>query len=290
VERVLYNGILNGISFSGDRYYYQNPLRGHSLHRWEWHVCPCCPPMFLKFMGALPEVIYAKDDDGIYVNQFIGSAAELKIKASMIRISQETAYPWNGDITLTVTPEKTSEFSLYLRIPGWVSGNENPGNLYYSVRNDIDQVTLRINGESVPVNLIRGYAHIKKIWKPGDEIFLHLPMLVRRIYAHEKVKANSGCVALMRGPLVYCLESLDHSYPINTYILKPNDKVESKYRSDILGGITVLTASAWRVNKEKKSALEKSVITAIPFYAQNNRHYFTDILTWLPESNEILTN
>jgi len=286
LERVLYNNILSGISFSGDRYYYQNPLEGHSLHRWEWHVCPCCPPMFLKFMGALPTYIYASDDEGIYVNQFIGSEAELKIKESTLQISQETAYPWNGDINLTVTPEKTSEFSVYLRAPGWVRGSENPGNLYHSTQDDSDQVTLKINGESVPVNLVRGYAHIKRNWKPGDEITLHLPMPVRRVYAHDNVKDDNGRVVLQRGPLVYCLESLDHSHPINSFILKPDDKVESEHRTDLLGGITILTASAWRVNKEKKDTLEEAIITSIPFYAQNNRHYFTDILTWLPESEE----
>jgi len=288
VERVLYNNILNGISLSGDRYSYQNPLTGHSMNRWEWHVCPCCPPMFLKFMGALPNYIYAADDSGIYINQFIGSEAELKIKKSTLKILQETTYPWNGEIKLTVTPKTISEFSVYLRIPEWVRGRENPGYLYHSVQDDADQVTLKINGDSVPVNLIRGYAHVKRNWESGDEIILHLPMPVRRVYAHEKVEDDKGRVALQRGPLVYCLESLDHSHPINTYVLKPDDNVEVEHRADLLGGITVLTASVWRIKTENKTGLVKAAITAIPFYAQNNRHYFTDILTWLPESEEIV--
>ena len=288
LERVLYNNILNGVSHTGDHYYYQNPLAGHSKNRWEWHVCPCCPPMFLKVMSALATYIYYYNDDGIYINQFIAGDAEFNLQDIRIHLTQETGYPWNGEIKLIVNPEVTTDFSLYVRIPGWARGVENPGDLYCSVQEGVNDVTLKVNGKSIPVELVRGYAHIQRSWESGDEITLNIPMPVRRVYAHDKVEADNGRVALQRGPLVYCLESLDLSHPINTYVLKPDDKVESEHRTDLLGGITVLTASAWRADKENKNTLEKAIITAIPFYAQNNRHYFADILTWLPESEEII--
>jgi DUF1680 family protein len=286
VERVLFNNILNGVSLSGDRYYYQNPLEGHSRSRWEWHVCPCCPPMFLKFMGALPNYIYAVDDKGFYINQFIGSDAELEINGRRVKLTQENNYPWDGDIKFKIGADKSVEFSIYIRIPGWVRGRENPGGLYKAVADNDDDTVLKVNDEIIPVDLDRGYAQITRTWQTGDEISLHLPMPVRRVYAHNEVKADSGQVALLRGPMVYCMESLDHTHPIKSYLLKPDDIVEAEHRPDLLDGITVLTASASRVDKENNNKLEKASITAIPFYAQNNRHYFTDILTWLPESQD----
>jgi len=287
LERVLYNNILNGVSLSGDHYYYQNPLDGHYLNRWEWHGCPCCPPMFLKFLGALPNYIYASDDEGIYINQFIGSDALLNLNGINIQITQRTQYPWNGEVRLTLKLDTPSEFSLYARVPGWARCIENPGDLYHSKSKSNDKVTLEINGQSIPVELERGYACIKRIWKTGDEITINIPMPVRRIYAHEEVEADQGRVALQRGPLVYCMESLDHSHHLYTYILKSNDQVKAEHQTGLVGGITVLKASGWRADKGKDK-LEQAEITAIPFYAQANRHYFTNILTWIPESEDIL--
>ena len=120
LERVLYNGILSGVSLKGDSYFYENPLEaGKNRTRWAWHACPCCPPMFLKIMGALPGYIYAQDQDGVYVNLFIGSKANLTVNGTKVVLRQTTRYPWDGAVRLAVDPEQEREFAVNVRLPGW---------------------------------------------------------------------------------------------------------------------------------------------------------------------------
>ena len=142
-ERVLYNGVLTGISLPGDNYTYENPLVSEQHHRWEWHDCPCCPPMFLKMMGAIPDFIYSASSEGILVNLFIGSSAEFQIGNGKVRIRQVTNYPWEGNIAITVEPEQASDFTIKVRIPGWATGHENPFGLYHSQVTDSPTLTLK---------------------------------------------------------------------------------------------------------------------------------------------------
>ena len=282
LERVMYNGILNGISQSGDTYFYQNPLQSHTKNRWRWHECPCCPPMLLKFMSALPGYIYAHDQKNIYISQYIGSEAEIDLPGNKINIQQKSDFPWQGKVTLTLKLEKSDEFTFYLRIPGWASGIENPGLLYSSSGDIQNQVKVSLNKKNIDsLAVINGYAAIRKVWKSGDKIELDIPMSVRRIYARSEVEANRGRVALGRGPLVYCLESVDNPFPLDIYRLKPDDAIFAEYDPAQLNGITMITAQAWRA---ESSGLRPEKIRAIPFFAQNNRLRDVDLMVWIREA------
>ncbi len=227
-ERALYNNILPGVSLDGKRYTYQNPLTAKgNIHRWEWHGCPCCPPMFVKAMGALPGYIYATGPETLYVNLFIGSTGRTSVGGAEVEVTQTTRYPWEGDVRITVDPEREVTFSLCVRIPGWSRG-----------------ATLLVNGEPAAVGLLGdGYARIHRTWSRGDEVRLHLPMGPQRVRAHPSVEADRGRVALTRGPLVYCLEGVDNPDEPNP-VLPADAQFEAQYDPDLLGGVAVIRGAA----------------------------------------------
>lgn len=173
VERVLYNNVLTGVSLSGDKYTYQNPLNTDKPDRWEWHVCPCCPPMFLKIMAAMPGYIYAYQGDNVYVNLFIGSEVRISVGDNSVRLKQLTSYPWHGAVSIQVNPDKASTFSMKVRIPGWAQGTENPYDLYQS--NLKAPVKLKVNQEDVLLRIVDGYAEINREWKKAITLSLNYP-------------------------------------------------------------------------------------------------------------------
>jgi DUF1680 family protein len=280
LERVLYNGALSGVSVAGDTYFYENPLvAGKSRDRWVWHDCPCCPPMFLKLMGAMPGYIYAQDDDGVYVNLFVGSKARVKLAQTGLTLEQTTRYPWDGVVRIKVNPESPAEFDLNVRLPGW---SRRP--------------VLKVNGAAVtPLDVRRGYARLHRKWKQGDVVDLSMPMPVERVKANPLVEADVGRVALMRGPVVYSLESIDNSAPLRDLLLPENSRLVAEHRPDLLGGITVIKGQAWASDPEKwASALyligreipspQAVEFTAIPYFANTNRGP-VDMLVWMREAD-----
>ncbi|MGC4044392.1 MAG: glycoside hydrolase family 127 protein [Armatimonas sp.] len=269
LERALYNAALGGTSLSGDRYYYQNPLIGEGNQRWEWHGCPCCPPMFLKLMGALPGYIYAQDAQAVYVNLFIGSQAQLNVQGTSIALQQSTQYPWEDKVTFTLTHEKPVAFDLLLRLPAWAQ--PEPANALYRTINapDTPQASITVNGESVPLELERGYIRLSRIWNPGDMVELTLEMPVRQVVAHPAVEAAQGQVALMRGPILYCVEEVDNPQGLDHLEIAPSATFTPVYRPDLLGGVVTL---------------EGEGITAVPFYASSNREPGA-LRVWLPARN-----
>lgn len=153
-ERALYNNVLAGVAASGRQYTYQNPLNTDRSERWEWHPCPCCPPMFLKIVSATPEFIYARDDKTVYVNLFIGSDADIALGDTQVHVRQQTRYPVDGKVVLTLTPEKAARFTVKVRIPGWARGEENPFGLYVS--ESPAAPVLSVNGTPVEIRLDKG--------------------------------------------------------------------------------------------------------------------------------------
>ncbi|MDR2955261.1 MAG: glycoside hydrolase family 127 protein [Prevotella sp.] len=273
-ERVLYNNVLTGISLSGNRYTYQNPLNAHRHERWEWHECPCCPPMFLKMVSAVPGYIYSHKGNDLYVNLFIGSETEMELKGSKkVQIKQETEYPWKGDITVSVDPEEESTFTVNIRIPGWAQGKENPYGLYSS--NLKEPVLLKVNNEDVHIKLFNGYASVNRNWKKGDKITLSLPMQPRVIKANKAVEDLTGNVALASGPLIYSIESLDNGN-INNIRIKDDTPFEIGYEKDILNGVNVIKA---RIS----DGSEERTVSAIPYYAVGNRQSGTGYKVWIPQ-------
>ena len=269
LERALYNGVLCGVSLAGDTHFYENPLEGEGRRRWAWHNCPCCPPMFLKIMGALPGYVYAQDDDGLYVNLFIGSRADIAWNGMSVKLAQTTQYPWDGRIQIQVSPEEPAEFDVNVRLPGWSRPEQSEAALYRrSAGADDAAVELRVNGEPVPApEIVRGYARLRRRWQAGDVIELALPMPVQRMVAHPSVQEDAGRVALMRGPLVYCVETLEDSGTAHDVRLPVDAPLATEHCPDLLGGVTIVHAPG---------------LDAIPYYSNANRAP-AHMRVWLPQ-------
>jgi DUF1680 family protein len=290
LERALYNAVLAGVSLRGDTYFYENPLEaGANRARWSWHACPCCPPMFLKIMGAMPGYIYAQDEGGIYVNLFVGSRVTLRLVAGKVTLQQRTRYPWQGDVAMTVTPERAAEFDLYVRIPGCCQGAASPDDLYQVVgRPATGGARLKVNGQVVEnPDMVRGYARLHRQWRSGDAVELTMIMPVRRVKAHAKVAADLGRVALQRGPIVYCVEGLDTGGNVRNLVVPPETLLKTEYRQDMLGGVTIVRGAAVALHRGGDDRLESKAVelVAVPYYANCNRGS-AEMLVWLPETAE----
>lgn len=266
LERALFNGVLCGVSIAGDTYTYQNPIEAdESFERWSWHSCPCCPPMFFKIMSALPGYVYATDADSLYVNLFLGSTANVKVNGCPVKVQQTTEYPWKETVRIQVDPQSPAKFGLMVRIPSWCAG-----------------ASCRVNGDAVSVNnLVRGYLRLEREWKAGDVVELTLPMPVQAMVSHPKVAATQGKVALVRGPLIYCIESIDNDLAPASLVLNRKPKFKLERWPDRLGGVIAIHTSA---GVEAESVWQKRLysthtptsktmkpIVAIPFYANRNR-------------------
>jgi DUF1680 family protein len=287
LERSLYNGALAGVSLKGDTYFYENPLTaGRDRARWSWHPCPCCPPMFLKLMGALPGLIYATDADGAYVNLFIGSRARMKLageRGTSFSLTQTTKLPWEGRARLTVDPERPATFEVRVRVPAWCRGGVMNGGLYNTTPEERDPISIAINGQPVTAPTItRGYAVLRREWRAGDVIDVQLAMPPRRVRADERVASDRGRVALMRGPIVYCLESLDNHGRVRDVFLPEDKPITAEWRPDLLGGVTTLRAVAGRLPLGSMGAVDTGIV-AIPYYANANRGP-AEMTVWLPAS------
>lgn len=279
LERVLYNAALPGVSLQGNTYFYENPLEaGPNRVRWAWHGCPCCPPMFLKIMSALPGMIYAQEPGSVYVNLFVGSRANLSVDGVKVALGQTTRYPWDGEVKLAIDPEQEWEFALNIRLPGWCSEPE-----------------LQVNGAAIaPIQESRGYARLQRKWRPGDVVELSFPMPVRRVKAHPKVDADRGRVALQRGPLVYCLEAVDNEGHVRHLVVPPTARLSAQHRADLLGGITILQGPALAVHRAtwpdqlylasaEDPGITPTRFTAIPYFANANRQP-GEMEVWMAET------
>lgn len=264
-ERTLYNNVLTGISLSGTKYTYQNPLNSDKHARWDWHSCPCCPPMFLKIVSAMPDYIYSYAPERLYVNLFVGSSANVEVsKGIKTAIEQKTNYPWNGKVELKLSPEKQSTFALMVRIPGWAQGKENPYSLYNSQLSGSQSVKLSVNGKPLELSLKDGYAVVNRTWKKGDVVTLELPMEPRLITANNQVLDLKDKVSIASGPIIYCLESVDNSDLNQMSIIKSNS-LKLDFEPQLLNGINVIRGVA------TDGSSKKLPFTAVPYYAVGNR-------------------
>lgn len=286
LERSLYNGALDGLSLSGDRFFYGNPLASNGQHaRREWFGTACCPSNIARLVSSLGDYIYGVAPEGLWVNLFVASTTTQTLGGNPVQIQLHTTYPWEGHVELAVSPEKKSAFSVYLRIPGWARGEAVPGGLYHFTNPTSNPPILRINGEQVTYTIEKGYAVLHRTWKKGDVLSLDLPMDVQRIAAREEVKANQQRVALQRGPLVYCVEGADNDGQAWNLILPDNAPVKAVRQPDLLGGITTLqfTAPTLHVAPDGMSVqTSPKTITAIPYFAWANRGQ-NPMQVWLPK-------
>jgi DUF1680 family protein len=281
LERTLYNGLISGVGLDGKTFFYPNPLecdmkykfnQGGTLTRQPWFDCSCCPTNMCRFMPSVPGYIYANTDDKIYVNLFIQSSSDIDVNGNNVAISQQTNYPWDGDVKINVSPEKEGTFSVYLRVPGWAENQPVPSTLYNFESTDIHQVTIAVNGKPVKLNRQNGYAVLTRDWKKGDQIDYELPMDIRKVKANELVKDDSGKVAIERGPIVYCLEGVDNP-KIDQTELTDNTQLTASFQPNLLNGVEVISGKDPSLGEQ---------FTAIPYYVWNNRGA-DKMKVWVPQ-------
>ena len=275
LERALYNGALSGVSLHGDTFFYENPLASRGNHdRWQWHQCSCCPPNIARLLASLNRFLYSQHDDELYVHLYAASVAQIQLQNHSLQLEQETNYPWRDRIVLRVRSAVPIEFTLALRIPAWCREAE-----------------LKVKGESVPLYaaLHRGYVRVRRVWESNDEVELHLPMPVERVYSSPNVAANAGRVALQCGPVVYCLEEEDNGRNLNALFLPRETELRAQWDGDLLGGVLTIVGNARRrVANNRDDELyhtnapqhEKVPIKAIPYFAWGNRKP-GEMLVWM---------
>lgn len=293
LERTLYNGVISGMSVDGGRFFYPNPLASDGRYafnadgnttRQPWFGCACCPSNLSRFIPSLPGYVYAVRDNSLYVNLFAASTATMAVGGRDVTLTQETAYPWNGDITIRIDRNRGKEFTMKVRIPGWVRGQVVPGDLYSYDDGATPKYSVTVNGTEVRDALTSdGYMSISRRWKRGDVIRINLDMLPRVVKANAKVADDRGKIAVERGPLVYCAEQADNDgFNSHHVLLSRHPKfsvaegyeimnTESDGRPFSVTAITVDNAQEASIDADGTLRAKDVRLTLIPYYAWNHR-------------------
>lgn len=281
LERVLYNGMLSGVSYDGERFFYPNPLASDGGHeRSPWFDCSCCPTNVCRFIPAIPGHAYAVRGREVFVNLFVAGSAKVALPDGSAVLEQRTDYPWDGGVVIRVTPSAGADaFTLRVRVPGWARGEALPGGLYRFGEEQAPEATFTLNQgqrrsvfDAVDAD---GYLSIDRRWSDGDELNLHFPMPVRRVFADQRVEADRGRVALQRGPLVYCVEHADVTEGEASEARVAGDaRFELGENKALCGGVRTIT---WQNPGEQRTN------TAIPYYAWAHRGP-GEMEVWLKQS------
>jgi DUF1680 family protein len=294
LERTLYNGLLSGVSLDGTKFFYPNPLESDGSHqRSPWFGCACCPGNLTRFLPSLPGYLYAQSGDTLYVNLYAGSTASIKLESGRpVKITQETLYPWDGAVKMTVQTEwrRNKQFTIKVRIPGWARDEAVPGGLYKFYNAVNESATLAVNGEDVPIKLDRGYVSLDREWKSGDVIELNLPMLIRKVAASENVAADRGRIALQRGPIVFCAEWPDTSNGKVRQLLLPDEQpLTTRFDPALLNGVQVIEGKGFNVVTNEFGHVVKRLqdFKVIPYYAWANRGP-GEMTVWIPNRESAL--
>lgn len=286
VERTLYNGLISGVALDGGAFFYPNPLESMGQHqRQPWFGCACCPSNIARFIPSLPGYVYAVKDNNVYVNLYMSNNADLDVNGKQVALSQQTGYPWNGNITVTVDKNKAGMFGLKLRVPGWVNNRPVPSDLYNYSDNKRLGYTVKVNG--APANgtvTPDGYYTIDRKWKKGDKVEVHFDMEPRTVKANSKVEADRGRIAVERGPIVYCAEFPDNDFEVLSAFMNQNPQFTVTEKPDMLEGIVELTTDAQVLSYDDKGrVVAKDVkLNMIPYYAWNHRGR-GQMAVWLPQ-------
>ena len=246
MERALYNGVLSGVAFDGETFFYANPLASYPkvnpYERWsgitsadyyrrsEWFDCACCPPNLARIVASINSYFYSTDGETLYVHLYNQNKAQVEVGGGNVGIEQQTQYPWDGAVQLTITTEQPTTFELALRIPGWCHS--------YS---------LKLNGDAVEVTVSKSYARLKRTWANGDQVSLVLEMPVERIVPNPEIRQDAGNIALQRGPVVYCLEEVDNVNHLANVVIPPESQLNASFDSELFGGVGVITGQAYRI-------------------------------------------
>jgi len=285
VELALYNAVLSGVSLEGSDYFYVNPLRNvdplpmelrWSRTRTPYVTSYCCPPNVLRTIAGVHAYAYAKTDGAVWINLYGGSRLSTTLGGERIELTQTTAYPWNGEVRVTVDRCPDAEFALLLRIPGWAESAE-----------------LRVNGQPVGAVAEPGtYAEIRRRWRAGNTVELDMPMPAQLIEAHPLVEETSNQVAVRRGPVVYCVESheLPEGVRVRDVVIPADARLSPRHEDELLGGVTVVEADALAISsgdwdeKLYRPLRQPTAVPVrarlIPYYAWANRGE-SEMSVWL---------
>ena len=271
-ERALYNGFLSGVSLDGARFFYENPLAsGGYHHRQGWFECPCCPGNLARTLASLGGYFYSTGANDIWVHHYAQGTAKMQVNGREVSLRQVTKYPWDGEVKLEAGITSSQRFALHLRVPAWC-----------------EQWNIAVNDEQLSANsefsMENGYIHLTREWHPGDVVNYKMEMPIRAIWAHPAVRDLQGRVALERGPLVYCLEGVDHQGAMLDRIAIDPRSVSNEFQvvrnENLLGGVSVLRGkgtvvdeSGWEntLYRSKQPSSKSIDLTAIPYYAWDNR-------------------
>ena len=257
MERSMYNGALAGISLEGDTFFYVNPLESVGKHhRKPWYGCACCPSQICRFLPSIGNYIYGVSENAVWVNLYMGNTAEVKVGNKNVTLTQETNYPWEGAVALTVGTKSPVKTQVRMRIPAWC-----------------ENYTLAVNGAAVEAPVEKGYAVIDRKWKDGDKVELVLDMPVEVVAADPRVKENEGLRAVQRGPLVYCIEEVDNKEGFEDLKIAENAEFTTEFRPDFLRGVVAVTAK-----------VGDQTLNYIPYYTWDNREA-GKMKVWVPLNN-----
>ena len=277
-EISLFNNALAGISLSGDRFFYVNPLEADGERRFnhgnggraEWFYCACCPPNISRLILQMPGYMYAYSNDKIYVSHYGGSKTTIPLENGKVMLEQTSEYPYESDIKIVLQPEKENKFKLAMRIPTWASSNEfAPGGLYPYKKETTEKAIIKVNNEEVAYTMDKGFAVIERKWKKNDLVELHLPMQARLVKSIPEVTENEGKSAFTRGPLVYCAEEIDNKVSIKDLTLGNIDESQAQITSieeGILKGI---------------QRIDLPNIKLVPYYTWCNRGDNRSMAVWI---------
>lgn len=286
LEKTLYNSMLSGVSFSGDRFFYPNPLESDGRHnRSPWFGCACCPSNIVRFLPAIPGYVYAKTNEDLYVNLYISNDAEINFGNTRLEITQRADFPWEGKVEILLKPEKETKFSLMLRIPGWARNEAIPGGLYWFDNQHSEPVRILVNGEMQNLEMKNGYVDIERKWKRGDKVQIEFPMPVRRVYSDRRIGANTGKTAIQRGPLIYCVEWPDNNTGnVLNLMVGEEARFNTEFVPALFEGTQVLRTTGSQTRKRIDGKAEKFTeeqVTLIPYAFWNNRGP-GQMMVWIP--------
>ncbi|MBF4464722.1 glycoside hydrolase family 127 protein [Flavobacterium sp. LC2016-12] len=264
IERTMYNGLISGISLDGKQFFYPNALEADgvfksnrgSCTRQAWFDCSCCPTNLIRFIPSIPGLIYSKSNDVLYVNLYASNNASFKVGKTDLQISQQTGYPWNGKVAISVNPKKESQFTIKLRVPGWARNEVLPGDLYSYKKASTQKPTINVNGETLAIAPQEGYFVVTRNWKKGDKINLNFPMEVQEVETNSKVETNKNKFSLEYGPIVYAVEEIDNKTNFDKINVSSSDTFQVKKEANLLQRVNVI---------------ENSKFKAIPYYSWSNR-------------------
>lgn len=264
IERSMYNGLISGISLDGKQFFYPNALESDGVYksnrgsctRQAWFDCSCCPTNVIRFVPSIPGLIYSKSKDALYVNLYASNTASISLENNDLQITQQTSYPWNGKVTLSINPKKEGTFTIKCRIPGWARNEVLPGDLYSYKKASIQKATVSCNGIVLNNTAADGYFTVTRKWKKGDQLALNFPMEVQEVQTNSKVTTNKNKVALEYGPVVYAVEEIDNKTNFDKIDIKAGEVFKVRKEADLLNGVNVIETDKFK---------------AIPYYSWSNR-------------------